>query len=214
MVAPGRTSRDEFGRAGDVPQPRERAARSRACHPLRFSPRALVVRIGRGALDPDVAALEELALPDRRDLLHALDRVAARRERVGLDAASLRRSRRLLRRSPAGRSGDAAPAARPASASAVSAAIRSKALIAERLVGLAFQISDASPRVVVANQPEEGRDGAVRPSRRAPRAQTATISGSRASGPGPIARSGVICSVYGRARPKGKGKGQRARAEY
>ena len=48
-----------------------------ACHALRLSPRPLIVGIRRGALDPDVAAFEELALPDRRDLLDALDGVPA-----------------------------------------------------------------------------------------------------------------------------------------
>ena len=43
----------------------------------RLPSRVLVVGIRRRALDPDVAALEVLVLPDRRDLLDALDRVAA-----------------------------------------------------------------------------------------------------------------------------------------
>src|SRR5437762_12242946 len=59
-------------------------ARSRACDPLRLRPRPLVVRVGGRAFNPDVAAVEKLALPDRRDLLDALDRVAARR--VGVAA--------------------------------------------------------------------------------------------------------------------------------
>src|SRR5258705_3537129 len=55
------------------------AARSRACDTLRLRPRALVVGVGGRAFNPDVAAVEKLALPDPRDLLDALDRVAARR---------------------------------------------------------------------------------------------------------------------------------------
>ena len=41
------------------------------------------VGIGGRAFDPDVAALEVFVLPDRRDLLDALDRIAARGERFG-----------------------------------------------------------------------------------------------------------------------------------
>src|SRR5439155_4202252 len=38
---------------------------SHACQPLGFCPGPLIVGIGRGAFDPDIAAFEELALPDR-----------------------------------------------------------------------------------------------------------------------------------------------------
>ena len=41
-----------------------------------------VLRVGGGALQPDVTAFEMLVLPDRHDLLHPLDGVAARCERV------------------------------------------------------------------------------------------------------------------------------------
>src|SRR5690242_14962942 len=53
--------------------------RARQCLPARV----FVVGVGRGPFDPDLAALEQLALPDRRDLLDALDRVAARGKRIG-----------------------------------------------------------------------------------------------------------------------------------
>src|SRR5438046_5911206 len=53
-----------------------------ACDALRLGSRARVVRIGGGSLDPDVSPLEELAFPDRRDLLHPLDGVAAGRKGI------------------------------------------------------------------------------------------------------------------------------------
>src|SRR4029077_10726448 len=59
-------------------------APSRACQALGLPPRSVVVGIRRRAFDPDVAAVEELAFPDRRNLFHALDGVAA--SRVGVAA--------------------------------------------------------------------------------------------------------------------------------
>src|SRR5689334_20432682 len=52
-----------------------RALRKR--HPTRI----VVHRIRRGSFDPNLATLEVLVLPDRRDLFDALDRVSARSER-------------------------------------------------------------------------------------------------------------------------------------
>ena len=71
------------------------AALSRACPFQRGLPRRVVGRIGRRAFDPGVAVLEELVLPDRRDLLDALDRVAAQLKRLGRDAPRRRRSTTL-----------------------------------------------------------------------------------------------------------------------
>src|SRR6202035_438915 len=59
------------------------ASRSRACRPLRNFASAGIVGIRRCPLDPDIAAFEKLALPDRGDLFHALDGVSARGARVG-----------------------------------------------------------------------------------------------------------------------------------
>ena len=73
----------QFAARRRSPAAAQTGARSRACAPPRFRRARLVVRVGRGAFDPHVAALEVLVLPDRRDLLHPLDRVAARRECVG-----------------------------------------------------------------------------------------------------------------------------------
>jgi len=55
----------------------------RACDPARLVARRLVVRIGGGAFEPHVAAFEVFVLPDRNNLLDALDRVTARGEGVG-----------------------------------------------------------------------------------------------------------------------------------
>src|SRR5436309_2951177 len=66
------------------------AAPSRACRTFRAGPGRLVVRIRGGALNPEVASFEELAFPDRRNLLDALDRVTAR----GVCAPAMRRSGR------------------------------------------------------------------------------------------------------------------------
>ena len=62
------------------------------CYALRDRkrPRLFVSGIRGRPLDPHVTAFEVLVLPDRRDLLHALDRVPARSERVG----TVRRRRR------------------------------------------------------------------------------------------------------------------------
>src|SRR4030095_5708861 len=57
-----------------VPQTGERSRASRA---VRLLPPRLVVGIRRCAFQPDVATVEMLALPDRHDLLDALDRVSA-----------------------------------------------------------------------------------------------------------------------------------------
>src|SRR5262245_35366435 len=58
------------------------AAPSRACCAVRLLTCRLVVRVRRCAFQPDVAAVEMFALPDRHDLLDALDRVSAGGERI------------------------------------------------------------------------------------------------------------------------------------
>src|SRR5262249_37350847 len=66
------------------------AARSRACastllgagYPVGLLACRLVVRIRRCALEPDVAAVEILPLPDRPDLFDALDRIPGCSERI------------------------------------------------------------------------------------------------------------------------------------
>src|SRR3972149_3870221 len=54
----------------------------RACHLARPASRGAVVDVRDRALDPCVAALEELMLPHRRDLLDPLDDVPAGLKRL------------------------------------------------------------------------------------------------------------------------------------
>jgi len=117
-------------------------------------------RVGRRSLNPHVAALEELALPDRRDLLDPLDRVAARR--VGV--AAVRGARgdcdaRLANLELADPVVQRQPRRRPPLGNLGGDAL--ERLERERLVGLVLQISDASPEVVVAYEPQEGHHRAV-----------------------------------------------------
>src|SRR5204863_5178836 len=121
---------------------------------IRLLARRGILRIRRRAFQPDVAAVEMLALPDRHDLLHALDRVAARGERI----AAMRRRRRdddarfadleaanpMMRRN-AGRWPELSRLAddelqRPHR---------------ERFVRLVLEKAHPSPEVVVADQPRE-----------------------------------------------------------
>ena len=95
LARPGPARRSRPGRAAG-----EQPDRSRACDAVRRLACRLVIGVGGGAFQPDVATLEVLVLPDRHDLLDALDRVAARRKRVGTvrrgghdDDARLRRAR-------------------------------------------------------------------------------------------------------------------------
>ena len=81
-VAPTGASRVDR-RTPRYPEAVRRDVRSRACPPYRFDARRLVVRVGGRTFYPHLATFEELVLPDRHNLLHALDHVAARREGVG-----------------------------------------------------------------------------------------------------------------------------------
>src|SRR5690606_39556626 len=87
---------------------------SRACPSPCLGARFLVVRPRRRALDPDFAAVEVLVLPDRRDLLHALDGVA----RGGVRLGAMRRrgddcDARLADRDPSDAGVDAEPRVSP-----------------------------------------------------------------------------------------------------
>ena len=67
-----------FAAAGDLPQAREELHLHAHARSSASAARGVVFGIGRRAFDPRVAVFEELVFPDRRDLLDALDRVAAR----------------------------------------------------------------------------------------------------------------------------------------
>ena len=121
-LRPGRRSPFAAGRPARATA--RTAALSRACPFQRQPPRRLVFGIGRRAFDPRVAVLEELVLPDRRDLFHPLDRVPAGLKGLGAVRASRRRWRRWPRQSPGGRPGGESPPAHPASARRFSCAIR------------------------------------------------------------------------------------------
>ena len=171
----------------------------------RLRRRAAIVGIRRRAFDPHVAAVEVLALPDGRNLLHALDHVAARRVRV----AAMRRRRgdrhaRLADLEPAGPVVQRNPHAGPAGAHLVGDARRTSSSRAARR--LRFEVSHAPSRVVVADEAEKGHDraGASSPGP-SDSAATADTSGSSSSGSGPMARSGaVILQVYGVRRAPGQ----------
>ena len=78
----------QFRRAGDLAEPGEQPHRH--AH-ARLNASARAVSSSGSAVAPsihDVAALEVLMLPDRHNLLHALDRVAAGGERLARGAAS------------------------------------------------------------------------------------------------------------------------------
>ena len=123
--------------------------------------RRLVVGIGRRTFDPDVAALEVLVLPDRRDLLDALDRVAARGKRV----RAMRRRRRdhdagLADLEAAGAMVDGQRAS-TATALRLPSAIRSNAFTASGRIRFVVQPQHAPPGIVIAHQPDERRDRAA-----------------------------------------------------
>ena len=116
-------------------------------------PRApLIVGIGGRALDPDVAAVEEFVLPDRRDLLDALDRVAARGERV---AAMRRRGgdrhARFADLEPADPMVQREPRARPSLADL--AAIRSNAFSASGSYASYSRYRTRRPRLWLRTRP-------------------------------------------------------------
>ena len=82
---------DQLAGAGEITQPGKQPDGYAHAIRTRVLARRLVVRIRRRALEPDIAAFEVLVFPDRHDLFDALDRVAARRERIARGAATRRR---------------------------------------------------------------------------------------------------------------------------
>src|SRR5258708_12379622 len=144
------------------------AAPSRACHPLRLPPSPRIVGVGGRPFNPDVAPVEEFTLPDRRDLLHALDRVAARR--VGVAAVRRSYDNRdacLADLEPADAMVQGQPRARPPLSDFRRDA--RERFQRKRLVPLVLKISDAPPHGSVAPAAQTTHHPPAPPSRRAAR---------------------------------------------
>ena len=160
--APARHVARAIARAGQLAQSRETTGPSRACALQRASRRAaVVVGIGHRAFDPRFAILEELVFPDRRDLLHALDRVRGRPETPRRGGPRPRRSRRWPRRRSAARRGDGWRAMAPGQCSAASCAICSKTLIASGSYASYSRYADPRPCACARTTPRNGTERAA-----------------------------------------------------
>src|SRR5580704_16748287 len=131
----------------------------RACAPHSFQPRRLVLRIGRGAFNPDFAAFEKFVLPDRHDLFHTFDHVAARGKRI----RAMRAGRGNDDAGVANRQGsnpvvDREPYRRPFRGGL--AADLLERLDSQRLVRFVLEARDAAVLIVVAHDPDKGGNGA------------------------------------------------------
>ena len=127
-------------------------------------PRSVIVRVRGGAFNPDVASLEELALPDRSDLLDAFDRVSAGREGV----PPMRRGRCYCDAGAADFDSPGAMMNPETDAGPARCGLRDNPFERpnrQRIVGLIFEMTNDAADVVIPDQPEKRRDSAVGPGR-------------------------------------------------
>ena len=123
-----------------------------------------IVGICSGAFNPDVATVEELALPDRRDLFHALDGIAAGRERVSTVGRCCRnRDAHATDLDPSDAMMERQTRVRPLARNLCGDALESTHR--QWLIGLVFEVVHATSDVVIANHTEEGRHCTIRSAR-------------------------------------------------